>query len=193
MITVVIPVGFGRNYEITLDSLIRQTWQDFEVVPVHGKPGENANVLRNRGFQQVNTPYVLFSDDDINWERNALETMIKMLERNTEASYCYGYYEFEEDGYRQCNVEFDADRLRKLNYISTMSLIKTKDFPGFDESITRLQDWSLWLTMLEQGKTGVYCGKRVFTTKRGEGITFGGKGLTWQEAVDVIKLKHELE
>ena len=43
-----------------------------------------------------------------------------------------------------------------MPYIHTMSLIKKEDYPetGWDESIAKLQDWDLWLTMSEQNKKG---------------------------------------
>lgn len=94
-------------------------------------------------------------------------------------------------GKTQCNKEFDAERLLQTNYISTMSLIRRVAFPGFDERIQRLQDWDLWLTMLGQGKTGVYCGATVFSTKERDGITRNGS-MGWDEANKIIKQKHNI-
>jgi len=150
---------------------------------------KGANWARNEGFKGVDTEYVLFSDNDINWHENALESLLDTLERTPEASYSYGAYKI--GSITQCNEKFNADELRKRNYISTMSLIRTKDFPGFDEKIQRFQDWDLWLTMLEQGKTGVYCGRIIFDTPLKDGITHNGK-LTLFEAYNIIKDKHKL-
>jgi hypothetical protein len=77
----------------------------------------------------------------------------------------------------RCDSPWSARRLRDFkrgNIVSTMSLVRKRDFPGFDESIRRLQDWDVWLTMLSQGKKGVHCGSVIFETitKQG-GITFG--------------------
>jgi hypothetical protein len=91
----------------------------------------------------------------------------------------------------QCNVEFDAQRLRRHNFISTMSLVRRADHPGFDESLVRAQDWDLWLTMLEQGKVGVYCGRRIFRSAVRPGITYGG-GTSWAKAVQIVKAKHRV-
>jgi len=95
------------------------------------------------------------------------------------------------EGKTQCNKEFSAERLLQTNFISTMSLIRTEAFPGFDERIQRLQDWDLWLTMLEQGKIGAYCGATVFSTKVRNGITKNGR-MGWDEANKIIKQKHNL-
>jgi hypothetical protein len=96
------------------------------------------------------------------------------------------------EGRIQCNTRFDADLLQQINFISTMSLIRREHFPGFDESIERLQDWDLWLSMLREGHIGAYCEHVVFTTRQGEGITYGGNGPTWEEAVAIVKQKHGL-
>lgn len=149
--------------------------------------GKGANWARNEGFKQVKSEYVLFSDNDINWRQNGIQSLLMALEEHPEASYSYGAYEM--GGQTQCDMEFDENVLRVGNFISTMSLIRTKDFVGFDEKINRFQDWDLWLTMLEQGKTGVYCGEVIFDTPVREGISTGDDLI---EAFNVIRNKHNL-
>jgi len=185
-ITVVIPNKEGQNPYKTLESLKHQTVQNFDIVIVYDTHG-NANIARNEGFELVKTPYVLFSDNDIDWKPDALEKMLSTME-GTDASYAYGHYIMGNNIF--CNKDFDADSLRQMNYISTMSLIKSDDFPGFDPKISRLQDWDLWLTMLADGKTGIYTGSQAFSTEKREGITFNS-GLSWDKAVKIVKKKHD--
>ena len=65
----------------------------------------------------------------------------------------------------------------------------------FDEKLQRLQDWDVWLTMLEQGKRGIYCDDLIFTTQIKPGITYD-KNLNpfknHEEARQVISKKHNL-
>jgi len=68
-------------------------------------------------------------------------------------------------------------------------LIRSDDFPCFDENIRRLQDWDLWLTMLEKGNIGTYCGKRIFVTYVRNGISFGNK-LSYKVAKNIVLRKH---
>jgi len=184
-ITVVIPNKFNQTAEITLNSLPKGV----KVVVVDDVDCKGANWARNEGFKQVDTEYVLFSDNDINWHPGAIESLLKTLERNPDASYAYGWYEM--GGRYYCDLDFDPKILRLSNYISTMSLIRTKDFPGFDENIKRFQDWDLWLTMLEQGKEGVQCNKVIFDTAVRDGITYNGE-VGINEAFMAIKNKHNL-
>ena len=92
------------------------------------------------------------------------------------------------EGKTWCNQPFDAAAIKRKNFISTMSLVWTKDHPGFDPKIKRLQDWDVWLTMLASGKTGVYSETHIFDTKKRAGITYNSIG--WKEALQVIKNKH---
>lgn len=188
ILSVIIPVRQGGDASVTLKSLQRQTFRDFGIVVSPDKRG-NANWARNRGFELCDSPFILFSDDDIQWEPFALQVLSDTLLNNPEASYAYGAY---RHGARiNSGQDFDAVALKVKNYISTMSVIRYDHFPGFDESLQRLQDWDLWLTMLEQGHVGVFCGRTVFTTAVKSGITHNGK-ISWEEAEKIVKAKHRL-
>lgn len=188
MITVVIPCRESENPYTTLRSLAQQTMPLTSVVVVYDE-GKGANWARNRGFGMAQTPYVLFSDNDIDWQPDALKDLHTALEKHPQASYAYGGYTI--DGTPHSFREFSPYALRTNNYISTMSLIRSADFPGFDESLQRLQDWDLWLTMLERDKVGVYCGRKIFTTRKRPGITHGG-GISWEDARGIVARKHGL-
>ncbi len=188
-LSVVIPVRKGGSPGITLSSLAGQTFRDFEAI-VSWDQKANANWARNRGAELAESPLILFSDDDIKWEPDALAVLIHALEGAPAASFAYGGY---ENGERiQCDQPFCRERLLRANYISTMSLVQREHFPGFDETVERLQDWDLWLTMIDQGRVGVYCGSLIFRTDKGNGITYGGSGPTWAEACAIVKGKHGL-
>lgn len=190
MLKDVTVVVINREVEtpyMTLKSLAHQT-VPLDVVVVYDE-GRGANWARNQGAALVQSELVIFSDNDIVWESDALEMLQATLAKHPQASYAYGWYMMEGQTY--CRQPFDANLLRHTNFISTMSLLHRRDFPGFDETIERLQDWDLWLTLLAQGKTGVYCDHQIFTTSVRPGITFG-QGISWEEARRKVMRKHSL-
>jgi len=130
----------------------------------------------------------LFSDNDIKWRENGIQYLIDALDENPDASYSYGAYQMA--GRLLCNQPYKETDLMIYNYISTMSLIRANDFPGFDESLKRFQDWDLWLTMMEQGKHGVFCGQTVFDTELKDGISHNG--VDHNTALNIVKAKHLL-
>ena len=147
--------------------------------------------------------YVIFCDADIEMKPDCLENMVHILEVHPKAAYVYSSFKFGWKAFD--NLSFDPDRLRKMPYIHTTSLIRREYFPGWDESVKRLQDWDLWLTMLEKGHTGYWIPKILFRVVSTKGTmstwlpSFAYR-LPWklpavrryEEAVAKIKEKHGL-
>jgi GT2 family glycosyltransferase len=123
-------------------------------------PTISANIKRNRAAAQATQPFLFFCDDDVILDPTCLATMLQSLQAHPEASYAYVdflYVNHPTIGMRAHHCgHFDAQRLRQQNYISTHSLIRAAHFPGWDESVARLQDWDLWLTMLRGGHVGIW-------------------------------------
>ena len=86
------------------------------------------------------------------------------------------------------------------------SFIRREHFSsvGWDESIKKLQDWDLWLTMLEQGHTGIWIGQILFKAQTGGTMSswlpsfayklfpFLPSVKKYKKAVKIIKKKHGL-
>lgn len=193
-ISVVIPCRAGSYPKTTLYSLSKQTIdpKDFTVTIIFDEHQRGANWARNKGFESVLTEFVLFSDDDIEWKPYALELLRDTLVAFPEASYSYGAYRMNGGVY--CRKAFNAAALKRNNYISTMSLIRTEHFPGFDESLKRLQDWDLWLTMLLQyGRVGIYCKSVIYDTVLDPyGISGVRSVINYKEAKSIVCTKHNI-
>jgi glycosyltransferase involved in cell wall biosynthesis len=232
MISVIIPV-YNQADKITktLDSLIRQTYSDIEIILVNDgstddldgvlenyfrnlnsqttfwiihQINKGAPAARNAGFHKSIGQYVFFCDADAILAHHALEIMLQELEAQPEAAYVFSAFYW---GSKMFKVgPFDEARLRREPFIHTMSLIRRSAFPatGWDESVKKLQDWDLWLTMLENGQRGYFIDKVLFK------VLPGGHISTWlpaavyslmpflptvrkyKEAVAIIKKKHNL-
>ena len=146
---------------------VARAWEDRLPIIFVRQENRGAAAARNRGFSVIaseakqSNDYVIFCDADITMRPDCLEKMHRAFAEYPEASYAYSSFKF---GFKTftCGV-FSAERLRKMPYIMTTSLIRAKDFPGFDESLKKFQDWDLWLTMLEQNKTGVWAPEILFS------------------------------
>lgn len=230
-ISIVIP-SYQHEADIgaCLESVFAQTYKGYEVIVVNDgstdateealapymdrigyvyQENAGAPAARNRGFRDAQGEYLLFCDADIVMRPDCLEKMLHALEDNADASYAYVSFRF---GFKTFRLwEFDADLLRKMNYIHTTSLIRREHFPGFDESIKRLQDWDLWLTMLEQGHVGVWVPEVLFKAiPHKGGMSMWVPGIVYRipwrkfgirlrnvekfrEAEKVMKAKHRLD
>ncbi len=184
-ISVIIPTYEHAHTIIRcLNSVFAQTFKDTEVIVVDDgstdgtgeklKPfldriiyKRTANCgapkARNAGFALSHGRFVIFLDADIVMKPEMLSTLYEALRANPGASYAYGGFRFGIARFR--GERFDPERLKRVNFIHTSALIRREDFPGFDESLKRFQDWDLWLTMLKNGKRGIGVGKILFSAK----------------------------
>lgn len=131
---------------------------------------------RNRGFDEVDSKFVFFCDDDIMLYENCFDEMLKSIGHYGFA-YC-NYLGMSVNGHPKGSVfehrakKFDVETLKSGNYISTMSLLRRDCAPRFDETLERYQDWDLFLTLVKQGNRGVFIDKVLFTAFYfGESIT----------------------
>ena len=186
IISVIIPhYNHARVLRRALESVTGQSQKDNEIVVVDDGSEEaqkeylckeivpkfpqvkfvfsshaGAAAARNRGFKDSIGEYVIFWDADIVGHSEMLAKMKKTLDEHPEASYAYSSFKF---GWKKfvCGT-FDAERLKQVNFITTTSLIRRAHFPRFDETLKKFQDWDLWLTMLDQGRKGIWVPEVLF-------------------------------
>jgi len=196
MISIIIPT-YQHEKEIgkCISSILSQTFKDYEIIIVNDGSTDNtlkvlenykstlggkikiinqenrgACAARNRGFKESSGEFVLFCDADVVLRQNMLEKLLKALKENSDKSYAYPSFKF---GWKKFKAgEFDKEKLKKINYIHTSALIRRRNFPGFDESLKKFQDWDLWLTMSEHNYYGIWVKDILFKIKpRQNGIS----------------------
>lgn len=156
---------------------------------------------RNDGFKKSTQPYVFFCDDDILLPSNLLSTFYNDL-KNTNNNIGYIYCEYTgivlnpdkhplKNNFKLKSHDFDENKLKKMNYISTMSLFKREIFPFFDENIDRLQDWDLYLTLLNKNIIGKFNNKlNFYAFYLDDGITSMNNNIN--PSFNKIKEKHNI-
>lgn len=233
-ISVIIPVyNHAHTLPQVFDSLLTQTHKDLEVIVVNDGSTDNfsetikeillnskysslniqvveqensgAPAARNHGFTKSTGQFVIFWDADTVAEPSMLEKMLSVLKDNPEASYVYSGFKF---GFKKFKSQkFDAEKLKKMNYIDVTSLIRREDFPGFDENLKKFQDWDLWLNLLFKNKTGIYLPeilyKKIIAKKEGISswlpsffykLPFKNKAVKkYEEGREIIYDKHKIE
>jgi len=159
------------------------------------KDRRGSNYARNQGFRISRGEFVLFCDADSVLRPNLVSAMKVQLEINSGAAYAYcKYNSIDEETGKLVVVgggDWDANRLRQANYIDTMSLLRREEFVAFDEKVKRYQDYDLWLTLLDKGKTGTFVNQVLFDSlKRKNSIT---NTESEKEALTYIRKKHGIE
>lgn len=232
MISVIIPVYNQADKIVkTLSSLEAQTYRDFEVVIVNdgshdgldqklesffsknqsniqytvlSQKNSGAPAARNKGYRASKGEFLFFCDADAVLDSRALEIMLSTLLEHPESAYVYSSFLWGKKLFKLW--PFDAERLKKMPYIHTMSLLRREAFPpnAWDESIKKLQDWDLWLTLLEYGYEGYFIPQVLFKVQPGGKISswlpamaykflpFLGGVKKYKEAMAIVKKKHNL-
>ena len=182
LVSVVIPTyQHAGTIQACIDSVLAQSYKKIEVIVVNDGSTDNtedvlatygeriiaihqknqgSNPARNRGFAEASGEFIIFVDADVFMKPEMIATMVEKLEQHPEASFVYSSFKF---GWKLFSSRpFSEQTLKKMNYVHTTSLVRREDFPGFDNEIKRLQDWDVWLTMIESGKKGVWIDDVLF-------------------------------
>ena len=201
MISIVIPVyNQADKITATLNSIERQSFQDYEVIIVNDGSSDNvenvfvnfiisrksqnrflflnqrnqgAPAARNKGLEASLGDYLFFCDADAVLAPEALEIFKQALDSSPESAYAYSSFYWGKKLFRVGEV--DVKKLKHGPCIHTMSLVRRSDIPtgAWDESIKKLQDWDFWLSILEEkSKLGIFINKPLFTVSPGGSMSF---------------------
>ncbi len=183
---IVVNDGSTDDFETVADECIEFVQTHFigmgSMLSVLSQENKGAPSARNLGFANSKGEYVIFWDADTLANPQMLEKMFTALQNNPpppqrgpasgrwQSAYAYSQFKFGWKIIKSQN--FDADKLKQVNYIDTTSLIRRSalnchpeqgegSLSGsvigpWDTSLKRFQDWDLWLSLLEKNQTGVF-------------------------------------
>ena len=221
LVSFVVPIYKTEKYlEKSLKSLLDQEYKNIEIICVLDgrdkrceKICENlkrkdkrikqiltiehggACKARNHGYKYATGDIVSFWDSDCYSEFGMVRMWVKVFNLNPDVSFVYSDYRFNDEKQSYLTSRpFDDYQLTCGNYIATMFPMKREIFPGFDESLKSLQDWDMWLTVVEKGYKGYYLEGKGFTTEMREGISSEGcHPKEWLNRYNRVREKHGIK
>jgi hypothetical protein len=151
-LTVVTPTIEGR------EKFLQQNRKTVEAQTVGALPHlvmldenrDGPSAIRNRLVEEVETPWVLFLDDDDWLEYDYYETVEPFLTDDYDVVYTW----CKRLGFKDnLDVEFDPERLKQGNFIPVTACVRVERFHevgGFPEGVA-YEDWALWVNTLKAG------------------------------------------
>ena len=184
---IVVDDGSDESELREIRKIIREHTVDVKLL--WSKDNKGAPHARNKGYDKSTGEYLLFCDSDVIMNPEMLEKMINKLHQNKQVDWIYCDYQLGEKVIEFW--DFNAKKFHKANCSSTMSLIRSSKFPRWDESIKKLQDWDLFLTMFDNGSVGTWINEILFlAADRPDGIT-NSKIISDDEARNLILKNHK--
>ncbi|MDR0926259.1 MAG: glycosyltransferase [Ignavibacteria bacterium] len=185
MVSVVVPLYNYQEYVLeTIDSVVKQTYKDWELIIVddcstdnsynvvrlhiqnlqgynirleHNARNVGLSATRNAGISKANGKYILPLDADDMLAPTYLErTMAEMLASGADMVYT-GLQCFGDENNIIQGIPYDAALMLLINIMPSCSLFKREvweNVGGYDESFTQAEDYNFWLSSMQNGFIG---------------------------------------
>jgi len=159
LISVIIPTYNRPQFtKEAIESVLAQTFQDFELIIVDDEVGAGPAVARNFGASQAQGKYLAFLDSDDLWDKRKLEKQLAYLREHPEFKICYTNEKWIRNGEHLNQLKKHQkyhglifDQCLPLCIISASSILMEREvfdkLGGFDESLSVCEDYDLWLRM----------------------------------------------
>lgn len=179
--------GADAELEPVVDSAILDDARISKKVIEHG----GAPKARNAGFEASTGDVVSFWDADCYAEPEMTAMWIRTFEDSPDCDFVYSGYKWTNQNAPGYESEiFDPWLLTRYNYISTMFPVKRHKFPGWDESLTGLQDWDYWRTIVERGSKGKFIPGFGWSTDLPDADSISGNYEKTKPRIEKVREKH---
>jgi glycosyltransferase involved in cell wall biosynthesis len=166
-----------------------------DAVRIVAQPNLGIERACNRGVDEARGEYVVILSADDALEPAYVETLLEALRESPDASYAYCRARMfgARSGVTRCFPYGPYLLARRLNYINASALTRRADYVdagGYAEELAgnTLEDWDLWLRLLERGVRGTYVRAPLLRWRRhaAGSRNVGDVG----PAVEVIRSRH---
>ena len=124
-----------------------------KVVIEHG----GACKARNEGAKYATGDFLSFWDADCYAEPEMSAMWEMTLKDNLDCDFCYSGYAWADPNMKGYESEpFNPEMLEHYNYIASMFPLAKDRFPGWDESLSGMQDWDYWRRVVKAGSKGAF-------------------------------------
>jgi glycosyltransferase involved in cell wall biosynthesis/SAM-dependent methyltransferase len=217
-VSVIVPCfNLGQYLDETVDSVLEQTFQDFEILIVddgstdHATcdlfdeynrpktrvfriPNQGVSGARNFGVERSDGEYLCFLDADDKLDPLFLEKTIAPLERDPSLGFvsCWLRMFGNEDWtWRQERCDLPAV-LAECTVLTAAPVRRrvVEDVGGFDPGLGQLfaEDWDLWISILEKGHRGIILPEVLFYYRR----YAGSNSRRWEDPQFVARVTKAL-
>lgn len=198
-VSVIIPCfNLGRYLDEAVDSVLSQTFQDFEIIIVddgstdpdtigllrnYRRPRTRVLITENRGLARARNlaiahsagEYLCALDADDKLHPTYLDKAVRLLEGNRGLTFvsCWVQMFGEEDQlWKQDRCDLPA--LLDIDTVMTAALVRTaavREVGGYDPAMGAQgdEDWDLWISLVERGHRGVVIPEVLFYYRRRPG------------------------
>jgi glycosyltransferase involved in cell wall biosynthesis len=218
LVSVVIPCyNYGRYVEEAIDSVLAQTWQDFEIIVVDDgsndpeairilkqlrkqkvkiihQPSRKLPATRNRGIKVAKGKYICCFDADDKIAPTYLEKCVYRLE--TEVLDICGSWQqnFENDNSILQPEQFSLKTLLESNCMINAALFRRslwRKIGGYDKRVTcGYEDWEFWIRMAAAGARATVIPEPLFFCRKHGRSLFDATLGEQDDIVQWIRSKH---
>ncbi len=187
----------------TARAIIAKTMKDSQFA-IHEIEHAGANAARNYGGARATGDILCFLDSDSVVEPGTSNLWVDQFDKHPEVGFIYSGYKWLNPSIPPLESEpFDPWTLRIRNYISGNFPMRRDLYPGWTEGLKSLQDWDMWLSLLEKAeglgwdinKIGKFIPGYAFATAYPEAGSISGENClpeVWLDRVNAVKTLHHL-
>jgi glycosyltransferase involved in cell wall biosynthesis len=218
LVTVVITTyNYAQYLSHAIESVLKQTYGNLEILVVDDGSTDDTRMIvekydgvlayffkenggissaRNFGVTRSRGSYIVFLDSDDKLHENYIsETLETLCEQTASVGFSYTQLQYFEASSEISEFgEYNLERLKESNYIASVCLVRAdvaRKYP-YDETISILEDWNFYLTLAENGVSGVLVNKPlVYYRKHSDGNSALDKldPKSWRRAFHAVVLR----